>query len=240
MISTTCKDCVFRRMSGNIQVGCEIGILDKFKEANVEISHYSDDESVFYKVNHLCMWRRSDHNYGDIEKDVYVRSNIVIMHNEGDNLDQTLEDVYNLDALRKPRVIVCHTTKNLLDIYRRWSPKFGQDKFSCVQIIDTTYGGSEHDEAFKKSKNGWIFFLKSGDRVGKDMINVLNYSVNHKMSKHIATSGIVCYMAVAYKYFGGHLGNIDSAISGIAGAVVEWDKIYDDYRIYSGQKSSTK
>lgn len=238
MISTTCKDCVFKEMHGKMQTGCELGILDKFKSAGIEISKYEDENSVYCKINHLCMWRRSNWSGGNIEKDVYIRSNVVIMHNDGDNLEQTLADVHNLDALRPPRVIVCHTTKNLMDIYRTWSPKFGTDRFSCVQIIEATYDGSEYDEAFKKSKNGWIFFIKSGDRVDKDMLNVLNYSVNHRMSKHIATTGVECYMAVAYKYFKGHLGNIHAAISQVDGAVVEWDKINEDYRIFAqGQPS---
>lgn len=238
MISTTCKDCVFKEMHGRMQTGCQIGILDKFKAAGISISKYEDGESFYCKIDHLCMWRRSEWDNGDIEKDVYVRSNIAIMHNEGDNLDQTLEDVYNLDAMRPPRVIVCHTTKNLIDIYRKWSPKFGNERFSCVQIVESMYDGCEYDEAFKKSKNGWIFFLKSGDRVDRDMINVLNYSVNHKMGKHIATTGIECYMAVAYKYFKGQLGNIQEIVSQADGAVVEWGKLDEDYRVFLKTKSS--
>ena len=241
MISTTCKDCIFKKMDNGEQSDCSLGILDLFDQIGAEITKHSDG-GPFYRINRICMWRRSDPGYdsSNIEKDVYVRSNIVIMHTEGDNLSQTLDDVYNLDTLRKPRVIVCHTTKDLLEIYGQWSPKFGEDKFSCVQIVESTYDRSAYDEAFKRTKNGWIFFIKSGDRVDKDMVNALNYSVNHKMGKHIATTGVRCYMSVVYKYLKGHLGNIDDVISGIDGAVVEWGQIYDDYRLYSRNRAAQK
>lgn len=241
MISTTCKDCAFKEMHGKVQTGCCLNVLDRFRQAGTEISRYQDEDSTFYKIDQICMWRRPDWTGGDIEKDVYIRSNIVVMHDEGDDLGQTLEDIYNLDTPKPPRVIVCHTTKNLLEIYNQWSKKFGTDRFSCVQIVEALYDGAGCDEAFKKAKNGWIFFIKSGDRVDKDTLNVLNHSVNYKMSRHLATTGMVCYMSVAYKYFKGHLGNMHAAILGIDGATVEWKKIDEDYRLFiAGQSPKDK
>lgn len=237
MISTTCKDCVFKEMHGKVQTGCSLNILDRFRDAGEELSRYQDEDSTFYKVDRLCMWRRSEPTE-DIEKDVYIKSNIVVMHDEGDDLDQTLEDIYNLDTPKPPRVIVCHTTKNLLEGYDKWSKKFGPQRFSCIMLVESLYSGSGCDEAFKRSKNGWIFFIKSGDRVDKDMLNALNYSVNYKMSKHLATTGVVSYMAVAYKLLKGQMGNIHETLLEINGATKDWKEIYEDYRLYiSGQSS---
>jgi hypothetical protein len=238
MISTTCKDCVFKEMHGNVQTGCSLLILDRFRDAGEELSRYQDEESTFYKVDRLCMWRRSEWSGGDIEKDVYIRSNIVVMHDEGDNLEQTLVDIYNLDTPKPPNVIVCHTTKNLLEIYNTWSGIFGVSRFYCVQMIESAYDGSGCDEAFKRSKNGWVFFIKSGDVVDRNMLNALNYSVNYKMSKHIATTGIVSYMAVAYKLLKGNIGNIQETLVGINGATKDWKEIDEDYRLYISGCSS--
>jgi cellulose synthase/poly-beta-1,6-N-acetylglucosamine synthase-like glycosyltransferase len=224
-------------MHGKVQTGCSLNIIDRFKDAGEEISTYQDEESTFYKVDRLCMWRRSEQTE-DIQKDVYIRSNIVVMHDDGHDLDQTLEDIYNLDTPKPPRVIVCHTTKNLLEIYNKWSKRFGSDRFSCVQLIESLYDGSGCDSAFKRSKNGWVFFIKSGDRVDKDMLNALNHSINYKMGKHLATTGIICYMAVAYKYLKGHLGNIHEAIMDIEGATKEWKEIDEDYRLHISRQSS--
>jgi len=231
MISTTCKDCVFKEMHGKVQTGCSLNILDRFKDAGEELSRYQDEEFTFYKVDRLCMWRRSEPTE-DIENDVYIKSNIVVMHDEGDDLDQTLEDIYNLDTPKPPRVIVCHTTKNLLEIYNKWSEKFGPQRFSCIMLVESLYDGSGCDEAFKRSKNGWLFFIKSGDRVDRDMLNALNYSINYKMSKHLATTGIISYMAVAYKLLKGQMGNIHETLLEINGATKDWKEIDEDYRLH--------
>jgi hypothetical protein len=238
MISTTCKDCVFKEMSGTSQVGCSLSILDRFKEAGAEISQL-EEGSPFLKINRMCMYRRSEWSgEKDIHDDVYIRSNIVVMHDEGNDLERTLLDIYNLDTPRPPKVIVCHTTKNLLEIYNAWSGIFGADRFSCVQIVESLYDGAGCDEAFKRVKNGWVFFIKSGDRVDRDLLNILNHSVNYSMHNHLATTGMVCYMAVAYKYFKGHLGNMHSVLLSSEGATIDWNKIDEDYRLYISGLSS--
>ena len=232
MISTTCKDCQFKEMHGKVQTGCSLDIVDLFRDAGTEISTHLDEDRVYFKINGMCMYRRQEWPADkNIHEDVFIRSNIVILH-DGEDLDQTLSDILVLNTPKPPRIVVCHTTKDLLSIYNKWSPIFGVDKFACVQIIDSLYEDSWYDDAFKKSKNGWVFFIKSGQRVDKDILNVLNHSVNHSMRKHIATSGIECYMSVAYKYLKGQRGSIKQALSEIGGSTVDWKDLDEDYRLY--------
>lgn len=233
MISTTCKDCVFKEMHGKVQTGCSLSILDRFEDAGAEISTYIDDEYLYKQVNKLCMYRRSSWDYeNNIYNEVFIRSNMVVFHNEGDDLDATLTDIFELDTPKPPKVIICHTCKGLLEIYNKWVTKFGAARLSCVLMVESLYEGAIYDEAFKMSKNGWVFFIRSGERVDKDLLKVLNHSVNYDMSQHLATNGIECYMAVAYKYLKGQKGSVKEALSQIDGAIVDWSKIDENYRLY--------
>lgn len=240
MISTTCAECCFKQMTGNVQTGCSLSILDRFRESGATLSDYEDETGTYSQVNKVCMYRRSEWDYSrDIHDDVFIKSTIVILHNQGDNLKQTLLDIANLDTPKPPNVIVCHTTDNLSEIYRLGTSLIDRKNFSCVHLVESTYDGAIFDEAFKRCKNGWVFFIDSGVTVQKDLLRALNHSVNYQMSGAIAVIGQVeAYMAVAYKVLHGKRGDISATLSTIPNATVSWNDTDEDYRVYTERQSS--
>ena len=81
MISTTCKDCQFKEMHGKVQTGCSLDIVDLFRDAGTEISTHLDEDRVYFKINGMCMYRRQEWPADkNIHEDVFIRSNIVILH----------------------------------------------------------------------------------------------------------------------------------------------------------------
>jgi len=239
VISTTCKDCVFKEMHGKVQTGCSLGILDRFEEAGAEITLHCDEGVAYKKVDRVCMYRRPDWDWNsNIYDEVFIRSTIVVLHSSGDDLKETLKSVAALDTPKPPNVVVGHTTDNLSEIYKTGTSIISPKRFSCVYMVESTYDGATQDEAFKRCKNGWIFFVKSGTVLDKDTLKVLNHSVNYTMNNNLATTGIECYMALAYKVLHGHRGLMLETLSQIPKAVIGWDKLNEDYRLYIERQST--
>ena len=233
MISTTCKDCAFKIMHGNVQTGCELGILDRFEDSGATITRFHDDGKTYKQVNKVCVYRRPEWDWtGDIYAETFIRSTIVVIHNEGDDLESTLKSIVSLKTPKPPNVIICHTTNNPSEIHKTGISFVEPKRFSCVYMVSSSYNGSIYDEAFKRCKNGWIFFVPSGQSLDSNTLAAMNHAVNYNMKTHVATTGLESYMAIAYKLFHGHLGHIREALAEIPNATLDWKEIDENYRLY--------
>jgi hypothetical protein len=220
-------------MNGKIQTGCSLGVLEKFEESGASITRFNAEDEVYKQVNRVCMYRRPSWDYsGNIYDEVFIKSTIVILHDDGD-LVATLKSIYELDTPKPPDVIICHTSTDFTGVYKIGSDILGKERVSCVYMADLPYDGVSYDECFKRCKNGWIFFIPSGQILSKDTLKILNFSVNERMHNHIGTTGIECYMAVAYKLFRGQKGMIRHALSEIPNATIDWSVISEDYRLHA-------
>lgn len=224
MISTTCKSCTYKIMSEEVQTGCEIGILGRFVNSGADISTY-EEEGVFKKIDRVCMYRRSERPKGDIEDEVFVKTNIIISHNAKTlkPLEETLTSISHLVGPKSPRVIIVHSQGTLQECYKLANTILGHKRFYVVTMIESLYEGHNFDAAFKKTSNGWLFMLESGELVPENMLQVLNHSINHDMSSHIATTGIRSCMCVAYRL----LTQITEEY------VKPWEELDENYRLYS-------
>lgn len=242
MISTACKGCSFCEMSDTIQIGCQLGVLEKLEESGAKVSVHEDADGIYKQVERVCMYRRYDWDWdNDIYDDVFIKSNFVVFqtNNSTKGLLDTLQSIKELDTPKPPAVVVCHTTDNLSEIYKMGISIFPKKDFKCVQMLELNYDNSAYDEGFKRVKNGWTFFIEAGTILDKNTLTVLNHGVNHDMKTFVGTSGLECYIGSVYKYLHGNQGgSVKEKLSYIdSTSVVEWSELNESYRLFSQQNT---
>lgn len=240
MITTSCKGCSFADMSENIQTGCQLGVLQRMEDSGANVLSNTDEDGMYKHVERVCMYRRYDWDWNkDIYDDVFIRSNFVVLHTtqRTKDLTSTLTSISQLKTPKPPAVVVCHTTDNLSEIYKIGTSVLPKKDFKCVQMMELNYDNSGYDEGFKRVKNGWTFFIKSGEIMSKDTLEVLNHAVNYDMKTFVGTSGLECYIGTVYKYLRGNLGSpVKEKLSQIDGeSIVDWSNLNESYRLYSQQ-----
>ena len=97
----------------------------------------------------------------------------------------------------------------------------------CVYLVDKIYKDIMYDEAFKRAKNGWVFFVRSGHKVPEDYLEVVNYTKNSLLHDFVAISGeIEGYMSIIYKALRGCSGtHIKEKVQAIT-----QKELYENYR----------
>lgn len=165
-------------MEDNNQTGCELGVLNQISKNGKEISNREVDGKVFKKFPGVCMYRRSHEWTGDLLSEVFIPSTFVVIHSgEIEKLTKTIKSLNKVKALKPIKLIICHDTHNLKEI--KDNANIFNGKSECVYLIDKIYKDIMYDEAFKRAKNGWVFFLQSGKEVPSNYLEVVNFNKTH-------------------------------------------------------------
>ena len=110
------------------------------------------------------------------------------------------------------------------------SKRIPENNFTAVYLVESVYDNFIYDEAFKRSKNGWTIFTRSGNTFIPETLEIINYAVNTKMRNFVAIPDIECYMAVIYKYLKGQNGeSIKNKLEFFPDSTVEWRDLCEDY-----------
>ena len=245
MISTTCKNCTFKLMDGFHQVGCEIGMLKKFKSVGDEVLDYVEDEMTYSKVGRVCMhrreetWRESGGTRSLLFEETFIRSTFVVIHKAGaslGDLEKTLRDINLVDTVRLPKVVVCHEHHKYSEIIGVASEIIPESRLSCVYMVDKLYEDSMYDESFRRCKNGWVIFVDSGTPVKKEMLCAINHASVSEAKKFVEITGEVkAYPAIIYKHLDGYKGMSMSekvATFNQDGLSVPIEDLYENYRLF--------
>jgi hypothetical protein len=219
-------------MEENKQVGCSLGILDKFAEVGTTITDRVVGDSTFKVFRGVCQFRRPEDWDGDLYIETFISTSIVVLHRSNDLslLKASIAGIDNLTTPKRPKIIVCYTSQSP----RQIEEVIGDRKdITKIFMIESLYDNAIYDEAFKRCKNGWVFFIESGKVLPEDTLEILNWSVTSELGKFVATSGIESYMAVVYKYFRGQMGA--SFVTKLQDmdpiSVIDWSEIYENYRL---------
>jgi hypothetical protein len=101
-------------------------------------------------------------------------------------------------------------------------------------MVDKLYDGIMYDEAFRRAKNGWVFFVDSGKDVDPLFLEKVNLNKNVLLDDFVAVSGEVSgYMAVVYKYCrGNRQSSIDDKLKEMNARILSSDEMERNYRAY--------
>lgn len=105
---TSCKDCQSALYEGNTQTGCDFGLLERYKDAGVEIIEACDDDKNFNVIKRICMYSRhklAPLDRKDILEAIKVKYHaIIVLPNENiDDFSFCLEYLVNQEI--KPQSI---------------------------------------------------------------------------------------------------------------------------------------
>ena len=224
-MQTTCENCKFKIMDGEEQTGCSLGILDQLSKNGVEVLSHEVAEGKFKKFQGVCMYRRPNEWAGELLTEVFIPATFVIIHTgEIEKLAKTVDSLLKVKSPKPFKTIVCHDTHDLKEIK---SAVANLKNSQCVYLVDKIYKDIMYDEAFKRAKNGWVFFVQSGHKVPEDYLEVVNYTKNSLLHDFVAISGeIEGYMSIIYKALRGCSGtHIKEKVQAIT-----QKELYENYR----------
>lgn len=224
-------------MHGNVQTGCELGILENLDRTKVDIQHYYSEGYSYKKIDRICMYL-SEEKRDDIETKAFIKFTIIIKHKNGQpvaDLEKTLKNVSLFETLKDINVIVASDCLDLDQIYRLSTKYFKPQKVKCLKLIQEIYDDSIDDEAFRLSKNGWICFIDSGKEYHEDLLMSINHTLNKNMELIGCTDDPKFYPCFLYRFLNGNKEkSIDLKLEENEEKIYRIGDILEDYRSHKG------
>lgn len=220
-------------MEDHIQIGCSLGVLEQYVKNGVKITDLTDDEGIHKVIPRVCMFRRDENQpYSSLYEETFIPATfIIISDNDLDGIAKTIESLNHVISPKSFKVIICHTSSDIKKVSE--IARISNKNTECVYLIDKLYKDIMYDEAFRRSKNGWSCFVKSGYEVDPEYLEVLNFSKNSLLLDFVAVNGefIDSYMSVIYKLVKGYRGaSVKEKLSDIKDASISEERMYENYR----------
>ena len=206
-ITTACVDCCFAKFVGDVQEGCELNRLNKFRDNGTEVSEVYNDDKEFFVVKGFCNGHRNQYwkdsglyhrpfykNPTDrVREENKIRCGFNVLMNESHSmkdLEQTINSIVNQEEI-KPHYIIVSCSSN---IERFEVVSYLQSKLEEKEIKFFFVGISEQeatrdrclDISFSRAKNGYYAIFSSGYTVPKNFLTKLNYALNEEMCRIVA------------------------------------------------------
>lgn len=180
-LGTKCSECQFYTNKN-----CSLNLFQFWEEAGAKVEHTEDDTII----DRVCLYRRTndwmtelsdDKKVQQVYKEVYISGTIVLFHNnrDFDGLVKSLQELNKLEELSRFRVLVCVDEKSELfevaDVVKR---TLITKDYYVIKVCDVFNPETASDEAFKKAKNGFMFFFDSSKPFNIEIFDILNTAVN--------------------------------------------------------------
>jgi hypothetical protein len=245
-IGTDCKECIFYEDPKK----CKLGKLSKFKKAGASF----EERDGQYLVNRVCSFRRTEKWQEEksieeciesVQKEVTITGSIVVYASNMQDLDKCLSKLSNSKHSENFKIIIAHHSKLVVrDVFDYIQ---NQDHFEEMYAVGVNeaevHTGEIHflDEAFKRSRNGFIICIDSSKDFDENMLDKLNHYIYNEMQKLLyvpATEefNVTVVMAVIYKFLKGNkFWNFEEKINAVTkhqnieSQITSWDKINEKY-----------
>ena len=200
---TKCEGCVFSKLEGSKQIGCDLGRHEK-----LGFSTLYDDTT--FTLERFCNAYRPEEWSSSLDfedrldtqdtvmKEVAPRAGFIIRidhekEEEIKNLDKTLASITKLSnpTGKKPAYVIVINEKVEYneEIWGRFIAWFGEEsdtKYHIVQLNKAHENlATVIDEAFTHAENGWIHCVTCGDEVPNDLLSKIHNFINVRMKKLI-------------------------------------------------------
>lgn len=179
-LGTFCKDCDLYEDNK-----CLVDRINLFENAGVEMV-IQDGSHVIPRVCNAFRkpgYREQDGWQDKLKDETHVRGSIVILADNLNELEYTLDRLSKIDNIDKFNVVVAHDSGiELSSVLSLCSVKLAYLNVSCRSVLcfkNDRY--SMMDEAFKYCKNGFTIWLEAGRPFDISIVSKLNRLVNYNM-----------------------------------------------------------
>lgn len=183
-LATFCQECSFYSCGSG---KCQTGALEKFIQIGTQVE-YTSDENRYPVIPRICPYRRTDLQHEEFDgedylahvvtNEVYIAGSIVLIAENLDDLQRTIDRLSQVKRIDRFKIVVAHPSSLMAkDVMQVCNDCLTFTEYTCVkswlaepqQIIL---------EAFKRSKNGYMFILDASKDFDVLMIDKLNKLVN--------------------------------------------------------------
>ncbi len=244
MIKTTCQECIFAIVENEIQTGCSVGVLDKFRDKG--LVRVDERAASFYEVGGVCHLLRKEPD-DNLHSSSYVPCHFVVIHNGVyEDLIKTVQSISEVIQKKPFRLLILlKMSQPQLTKKQRDALPFTTEMTDFVLVNDEIlYLNGQIGEACKRVKNGFIFLIDGGELVSSDCANKVNYYYTYVSDSVVGISDGVdsksprCYIAMLLKGYTeeGLLQEVGQN-QDRDGLIVRWEEVNEAYRISQERKS---
>lgn len=193
---TVCKDCCFATWDGITQTGCDLGILDQYRELGVDVLECYDEDAEFNVVyGRTCPYKRSKQwkeHYGDeylnrLDLETKLPYHVVIFAtNDMRDLDKTIKSI-EAQQLKPALVTVVREKGNTI------RPQVIVNRLKETELIHRTVNHlirMSRDKAlnllFKSNKLPYYAVFNSGYEIPSDFLQTINDYVIKRLGQFAA------------------------------------------------------
>ena len=175
-LTTSCKGCIFNIKEDDVQVSCELGILDNIKNNSSKCEVIDDD----YRFDRVCQFKtKEEKTKEEVLKERYLKFNFIIIDTNLDKTLATLESVENL--VTKTNTVVVATVENVKTLTLKLGNKAN---YTVTHYFEDGRDIFQNmDDALPKLKNGYTVVLHEDDEISREDLDKINEFVNIKMNK---------------------------------------------------------
>jgi hypothetical protein len=247
-LGTKCNDCVFFEDDE-----CKVYALEAFEEAGASITK----ENGNTVVDRVCAYKRDD-NWSDLDKpyedydsleklidEVYISGTIIVIcKNDTSKLDEVLKKINGIKNSHKFKKVIVHLENVQRSSVLSVLEEYDADDYTVMQIFSESISDGQinlrsvADEAFKRAKNGYLYFIDSDKDFDDSVLDDLNSTVNIFMKRLLYVPPVdgeihqmVC-MAPLYKLLKGNkLDEIENKINIMAksadcdNGIMTWEEV---------------
>jgi len=201
-IIRSCKDCIFNIKEDDVQVSCELGILDNIKKKSSQCEVVDGD----YQFDRVCQFKtKEEKTKEDVLKERYLRFNFIIVDT---NLDKTLATLDSVeDLVTEKNSVVVATVENVKTLTSKVS---GKINYNTTHYFEDGRDVFQYmDDALPKLKNGYTVVLHEDDEISREDLDKINEFVNIKMNKlALIENSPFIINTVIYKMLRGNKGGV--------------------------------
>jgi len=201
-IIKSCKDCTFNIKEDDVQVSCELGILDNIKNKSSKCEVIDGD----YQFDRVCQFKtKEEKTKEEVLKERYLRFNFIIVDSNLDKTLATLESVENL--VTETNSVVVATVENVKTLTSKLNDK---TNYTVTHYFEDDRDIFQNmDDALPKLKNGYTVVLHEGDEISREDLDKINEFVNIKMNKlSLIENSPFVVNNVIYKMLKGNKGGV--------------------------------
>lgn len=181
-MNTSCQFCCFAQFTNDVQSGCSLDKLDKYKK------HMVIGEQSFYLIDGLCKYcrnkewsARQDNIFESIQNEIKISLEYIILLQEEKDLFKNLE--FSLNEIKDQdytSVIVATDISADLSNLKTWIRRNIEKNHYFVRMFKPVESRRLMDEAVYYSKGKYVCILESGQEFSYDVPTILNNLINEE------------------------------------------------------------